>query len=688
MASIGSGGRVRVVARIRGPVNDGSESVTKPWIVVSRPDPNSSLRVKISFNSDHTASVKQSYEVDECYEQSVRNEELFSTEVTPMISALFGGQNGAVFAYGTRGSGKTYTIQGCGEEAGLAALSMNSILPRAEEEGKVVNVSVFEVSQDRITDLLDLKRSEVVVFEDAQGKIRLKGLSKVKATSTEEFQRLYRNALSTRMQKASEPPHRSHIGCVLHVVSPQTETSSAKLVGKISFIELASYEDSRRMSGDGLSLTETTRIKKSLTAVHNVLYALNAKDRVAYRESKLTRMLQDSLGGSSRILMVTCISPSFCQETVQTISVASRSCIAGFLSNLDPSKSGRSGSKTSRVPSPKIMKSASKLSARSNLMSPKILKPMSASAARKHTTPLSVRKTNGGKAIQKEGRKLFVDANQGKSPKQENVCSAAAATSMESSSQTEVNTCLDSDVTADSSTQIQGNTCLDSDVTADSSTQIQGSSPMDANSATDSSHLVFEKETLNAAASDVDSSQVVLEDDVVQVDNVVATPGAYKTPTTGAYLIEEKENKVNDARSPPLSARLRDLSNNLKSLCISTEAMKMTQDNQAIYEVEPKTPIFQPSAKVSEKYVRTNNASPWTGIKDSLIHESMKYINSANKEELKKLKWIGEKRAVCILQMRDESPEPFKELDDLKEIGLSEKQIKGLMLNVAGNLFS
>ncbi|KAK9724645.1 hypothetical protein RND81_05G089200 [Saponaria officinalis] len=673
MASIGSGSRVRVVARIRGP----SESVSgsKPWILVSRPDPNSSSRVKISFSSDNITSVKQSYEVDDCYEQAVGNEELFMKEIKPMISGLFGGQNGTVFAFGTRGSGKTYTIQGCEEEVGVASLAMNSILPQAEEEGKVVNISVFEVSQDRITDLIDSKRSEVFVFEDAQGEIRLKGLSKVKVNSTEEFQKLYHNALNTRMQKASEPPHRSHIGCVLHVVSPQTENSRAKLVGKISFIDLASYEDSRRMSSDGLNLTETTRIKKSLNAVHNVLYALNAKDRVPYRESKLTRMLQDSLGGSSRILMVTCINPSFSQETVQTISVASRSCIAGFLSNLDPSKSGRSGGKkTSRVSSPQIMKSASKLPTRTNLMSPKVMKPMSASATKKHTPHLSVQKASGGIAVQKKGRKLFVDTNQGKSPKQDNVCPVAATS-------------------ADSSAQTEANTCTESDVTVDSSTQLQEKCSMDAHSETDSSQLLSEKETLDAS-SDVNSSQLLLEEDVIKAENVSATPCAYKTPTTGSFLIEDKENKLNDGRSPPLSARLRDLSNHLKSLHISTEAnLKMTQDssklfNQAIQEVEPKTPTFQSSARASERYGKSNNGSPWTGIKDSLIQESLKYLNSANKEELKRLKFIGEKRATYILELRDESPEPFKELDDLKDIGLSEKQIKGMMTNVAGNLFS
>ncbi|KAH9603495.1 hypothetical protein KSS87_010011 [Heliosperma pusillum] len=444
MASIGSG-RVRIVARIRGSLNKDVESfpVSKSSILVSRPDSNASCRVKISFSSDQVTSGKQSYELDECYEEEVGNEELFNKEIKPLISGLFEGQNATVFAYGSRGSGKTYTIQGSDEEFGLVTFTLDSILPRAEEEGKVVNVSVFQVCQDRIIDLLDSQRTEVLVLEDKLGKIKLKGLSKVEVNSTEEFQKLYHDAVNMRMQKAAEPLHRSHIGCILHIVSPQTENSKAKLVGKINFIDLASYEDSRRISSDGLGLTDTARIRKSLNVVHNVLYALNAKERVPYRESKLTRMLQDSLGGSSSTLMVTCINPSFCQETVQTISISSRSCTAGILTYLDPIKSSKSAAKTTGMFSPQVVKSVSKLSIRTNLtaspqipksaskpstrtqlMSPKVLKPMSASAsARKHSTShLSVQKASGGVAVQKTGRKLVADNNQGKSPKR--VCYA------------------------------------------------------------------------------------------------------------------------------------------------------------------------------------------------------------------------------------------------------------------------
>ncbi|XP_021713636.1 kinesin-like protein KIN-10C isoform X2 [Chenopodium quinoa] len=673
--------KVRIVARIRAQSNKYGDnidgiSISKPWISVLRPDTNSHpIRVKISFGSDKISSGKQSCEIDDCYEQDVGNEEIFIKEIKPLISGLFGGQNSTVFAYGPRESGKTYTIQGYEEELGLAVLAVDAILPLAEEQGKIVTISVFEVYQDRVSDMLDTKRPEVAIFEDGHGKIRLKGLSKVKVNSTSEFQRLYLQAANARkeLQKMTEPPHRYHTGCIVHVVSPQTDKSCAQLVGKINFVDLASYEDSRRKSIDGFNLTEATRINKSLYTVHNVLYALNAKDaRVPYRESKLTRMLQDSLGGTSKILMISCMNPSLCQETVQTISLASRSCMAGFLACLDPGKSSRIVNKTSGMSSPQVMKSASKFNTRSNMVSPRVVKPMSASVSGEKTAGSKLHmsmKKDKDVSFEVKGRKLFDDTIQLKKSKLGNKCPESAS-SMESSSQRETSLSLASEAVSNSSTQ--------------------------------------QEEQFASSAIDLDSSQLPFEEDALQIVNYIAptTPFTDQTPT-------EKENKssnLNDRPSPPLSARIQELRNNLNSLCFSTDAnLKM-----ALESLEPETPKYLPKVEASDKnvileksefktpiaeksakenYELATMESPWESFhmrssraKDSLVQEYLKFFNTASKEELKGLKGIGEKRAANIIEMREESPEPFKQLDDLTEIGLSKKQIKIMMKDAVGEL--
>ncbi|XP_021727504.1 kinesin-like protein KIN-10C [Chenopodium quinoa] len=698
--------KVRIIARIRAQSNKDADnvdriSVSKPWILVLRPNPNSHpSRVKISFGSDQISSGKQSCEIDDCYEQDVGNEEIFIKEIKPLISGLFGGQNSTVFAYGPRESGKTYTIQGYEEEMGLAVLAVDAILPLAEEQGKIVTISVFEVYQDRVSDMLDTKRPEIAIFEDGHGKIRLKGLSKVKVNSASEFQRLYLQAANARkeLQKTTEPPHRYHIGCIVHVVSPQTEKSCAQLVGKISFVDLASYEDSRRKSIDGFNLTEATRINKSLYTVHNVLYALNAKDaRVPYRESKLTRMLQDSLGGTSKILMISCMNPSLCLETVQTISLASRSCMAGFLACLDPGKSSKIVTKTSGMSSPQVMKSASKFNTRSNMVSPKVKKPMSASVLGKKTAGSKLHmsmKKDKDVSFEVKGRKLFDDTIQLKKSKLGNICPESAS-AMESSSQRETSLSLASVAVSNSSTQQE---------------EQFASSAIDL----DSSQLPFEEgKGILIASSDMDSSRLPSEKDALQIVNIApTTPFTDQTPPTG-YFLEDKENKSslpNDGPSPPLSARIQELRNNLNSLCFSTDAnLKMAleslepetpkylhrveaDDKHAILEKsEFKTPIADKNAK--ENYELTTIESPWESFhmrssraKDSLVQEYLKFFNTASKEELKGLKGIGEKRATNIIEMREESPEPFKQLDDLKEIGLSKKQIKIMMKDAVGEL--
>ncbi|XP_073226114.1 kinesin-like protein KIN-10C isoform X2 [Cicer arietinum] len=333
------GRKIRVVAKIRGfsdpDTNFTSESSTPvDWVSVNR---ENSGDFTISFKEQSSSR----YSVDYCYDALENNEIIYSREVKPLVLAAFEGLNSTVIAHGARGSGKTHLIQGSLERPGLAVLATSEYLSMAEKNGKSVAVSFYEVDhQDHAVDLLNPEQPPILVLED-HGRIQFKGITQTPVKSIAEFQKLYITACSAQKaapKKGFEHACRSHMGLTVSVFSQNEGVDG--LVSKMNFVDMAGYEDTRRRSSDGSGLAENNKINKSIYALLNVCHALSTNEsRVPYRESKLTRMLQDSLRGTSKILLVSCLNPSFCQDTIYMVSLASRSCQRIPLDSLKKSSS-------------------------------------------------------------------------------------------------------------------------------------------------------------------------------------------------------------------------------------------------------------------------------------------------------------------------------------------------------------
>ncbi|ERN07847.1 hypothetical protein AMTR_s00012p00201480 [Amborella trichopoda] len=326
----GSDAKIRVIVRIRPFLASeikASGGNPIPCTFIPKPEGDRGQEVTLCIKDQET-SRRECYKLDSCYGQDEDLASIFSREVRPIFPGLFQGINATVFAYGATGSGKTYTMQGANNQPGLMFLAMSEILSICERTGSSVKLSYYEVYLERCYDLLEPKMKEIMVLEDHNGQVQLKDLSQVPVNSMEEFSEIFANGVQRRKvghTGLNDVSSRSH-GVLMLSITAFDKGSGIPIVGKLNLIDLAGNEDNRRTCNEGIRLQESSKINKSLFALSNVIYALNCNEpRVPYRESKLTRILQDSLGRGSRAVMIACLNPSAYQEAVHTVSLAARS---------------------------------------------------------------------------------------------------------------------------------------------------------------------------------------------------------------------------------------------------------------------------------------------------------------------------------------------------------------------------
>ncbi|XP_057192364.1 kinesin-like protein kif7 [Triplophysa rosa] len=289
------------------------------------------------------------FHCDFVFEERLTQEDVYTDCVQPLIESFFHGFNATVFAYGQTGSGKTYTIG----EADISALREDEqgIIPRAvaeifkllDENDLIdfsVRVSYIEVYKEVFRDLLEVETAskDIHIREDEKGNVVLCGVKECEVEGLDEVLSLLESGKTARHTGATQMnPHSSRSHTIFTVLMDQRRGSSRGASGtlqilssKFHFVDLAGSERILKTGNTGERLKESIQINSGLLALGNVIGALGDPKRkgthIPYRDSKITRILKDSLGGNAKTLMIACISPSSSDfdESLNTLNYAKR----------------------------------------------------------------------------------------------------------------------------------------------------------------------------------------------------------------------------------------------------------------------------------------------------------------------------------------------------------------------------
>uniref|UniRef100_A0A671LME1 Kinesin-like protein n=1 Tax=Sinocyclocheilus anshuiensis TaxID=1608454 RepID=A0A671LME1_9TELE len=260
------------------------------------------------------------YVFDRVFQSNTSQEQVYTACAQQIVKDVLGGYNGTIFAYGQTSSGKTHTMEGnLHDTDGMGIIPrivqdiFNYIYSMDENLEFHIKVSYFEIYLDKIRDLLDVSKTNLSVHEDKNRVPYVKGCTERFVSSPEEVMDTIDEGKSNRhvaVTNMNEHSSRSHSIFLINVKQENTQTEQ-KLSGKLYLVDLAGSEKVSKTGAEGAVLDEAKNINKSLSSLGNVISALAY---VPYRDSKMTRILQDSLGGNCRTTIVICCSPSSYNE--------------------------------------------------------------------------------------------------------------------------------------------------------------------------------------------------------------------------------------------------------------------------------------------------------------------------------------------------------------------------------------
>ncbi|KAG7236155.1 hypothetical protein INR49_001265 [Caranx melampygus] len=304
------------------------------------------------FKEDDTVVITgKPYVFDRVLPPNTSQEQVYDQCAKQIVKDVLGGYNGTIFAYGQTSSGKTHTMEGKLHDPQLMGIIpriahdiFDHIYSMDENLEFHIKVSYFEIYLDKIRDLLDVSKTNLSVHEDKNRVPYVKGCTERFVSSPEEVMDVIDEGKANRhvaVTNMNEHSSRSHSIFLINIKQENIETEK-KLSGKLYLVDLAGSEKVSKTGAEGAVLDEAKNINKSLSALGNVISALAEgtvssspssssshthrvlqqlmmsvilqKSHVPYRDSKMTRILQDSLGGNCRTTIIICCSPSVYNE--------------------------------------------------------------------------------------------------------------------------------------------------------------------------------------------------------------------------------------------------------------------------------------------------------------------------------------------------------------------------------------
>eukprot|EP00736_Rhodelphis_marinus_P013966 Rmarinus@m.26585 len=327
---------VRVVIRTR-PTTEFPEDVIKINadridITMGKRDPRDAVNNQVdSYSFKYDAVL-----------YNTSQEGVFEDIAQPVVDGLIKGVNGTIMAYGQTGAGKTFTMSGSGRHykyRGIVPRMISSIfheLNNRPEVAATVKLSYLEIYNETLFDLLDDSaeglQKPLDFLTDKDGDVRVRGLTEKLAHTEEEAHAIFfegETSRSVAVHQLNERSSRSHCIITIHVEQRSRVESTGKVISsKVRLVDLAGSERTKKSMVEGVTLREANYINKSLSFLEQVVLGLSSssKSHVPFRQSKLTNVLKDSLGGNCRTVLIANIWPEerFIEQTVSTLRFATR----------------------------------------------------------------------------------------------------------------------------------------------------------------------------------------------------------------------------------------------------------------------------------------------------------------------------------------------------------------------------